>query len=248
MRVSLGARTTRGARSARHRCRVSRASTRAASFLKDPPIGGLGVWRMAVRMCAGWYRAPGVPMRCTPRFSLFAAVVVLALCLVVPASAAAGTRWSSKASTTDSSASVASCAAVATSATPFSAWGDSASYGLVPGGSFEGSSGWALVSATAVVGNESFYVTSKKDTTSLNIKAGGSATTPLFCGTLYAVGGNHWRALRFAASTGALSLWAAPRLRWPSSRRPTATPLATRCRRPGLKRSRCSSLARTRTT
>ena len=123
-------------------------------------------------------------MRCTPRFSLFAAVVVLALCLVVPASAAAGTRWSSKASTADSSASVASCAAVATSATPFSAWGDSASYGLVPGGSFEGSSGWALVSATAVVGNESFYVTSKKDTTSLNIKAGGSATTPLFCGTL----------------------------------------------------------------
>ena len=120
-------------------------------------------------------------MRCTPRISSCAAVLALAVCLAIPASATAGTRWSSIASTTDATAT---CTTLAKSAMPFSAWGDNLSYALMPGGSFEGSSGWTLVSAAPVAGNESWYVTSNKDKTSLSIKAGGSASSPLFCGTL----------------------------------------------------------------
>ena len=66
----------------------------------------------------------------------------------------------------------------------FSPWGDPTSYALAPGGSFEGSSGWSLLSAAVVAGNEPWNVHSAKDSKSLSIKAGGSAISPLFCGTL----------------------------------------------------------------
>ena len=68
--------------------------------------------------------------------------------------------------------------------TPFSQWGDTNNYFLVPGGNFEGTSdqvGWTLSGASLTPGNEPFYVDSTGDSQSLTISAGGSATSPYFC-------------------------------------------------------------------
>ncbi len=68
--------------------------------------------------------------------------------------------------------------------TPFSQWGDSASYFLVPGGSFEGTAdqvGWSLSNATLSAGNEPFNVNGPGDQQSLTINAGGIAVSPYFC-------------------------------------------------------------------
>jgi hypothetical protein len=68
--------------------------------------------------------------------------------------------------------------------TPFAQWGDTNSYFLVPGGSFEGSGqtvGWTLSGASLTAGNEPFYVDSPADNQSLTINGGGSATSPFFC-------------------------------------------------------------------
>jgi hypothetical protein len=62
--------------------------------------------------------------------------------------------------------------------------GDTASYFLAPGGSFEGTPaevGWTLSNATLTPGNEPFYFNSSSDDQSLRINGGGSATSPLFC-------------------------------------------------------------------
>jgi hypothetical protein len=69
---------------------------------------------------------------------------------------------------------------------PFVPWGDLASYRLVPGGSFEaGAPGWTLAGGARVVsGNESFYVHSTLDRSSLALPAGSSATTAPFCVSL----------------------------------------------------------------
>jgi hypothetical protein len=66
----------------------------------------------------------------------------------------------------------------------FSKWGDSSSYFLVAGGSFEGTPaqvGWTLSGSTLVAGNEPFYINSTSDDQSLLISGGGSATSPAFC-------------------------------------------------------------------
>jgi hypothetical protein len=66
----------------------------------------------------------------------------------------------------------------------FSKWGDSSSYFLVPGGSFEGTPaqvGWTLAGSTLTAGNEPFYVESTTDDQSLVVSGGGSATSPAFC-------------------------------------------------------------------
>jgi hypothetical protein len=68
--------------------------------------------------------------------------------------------------------------------TPFSQWGDSNDYFLVPGGSFEGTPdqvGWTLSNASLTTGNESFNVNDPGDQQSLTINGGGSATSPFFC-------------------------------------------------------------------
>jgi hypothetical protein len=68
--------------------------------------------------------------------------------------------------------------------TPFTQWGDTNSYFLVPGGSFEGTPdqvGWSLSGASLTPGNEPFYVDGSGDSQSLTISAGGSATSPYFC-------------------------------------------------------------------
>jgi len=67
---------------------------------------------------------------------------------------------------------------------PFSQWGDSNDYFLVPGGSFEGTSdqvGWTLSNASLTTGNEPFNVNDPGDQQSLTINDGGSATSPFFC-------------------------------------------------------------------
>jgi hypothetical protein len=66
----------------------------------------------------------------------------------------------------------------------FSKWGDSSSYFLVPGGSFEGTPaqvGWTLSGSTLTSGNEPFHLNSVSDDQSLLISGGGSATSPAFC-------------------------------------------------------------------
>src|SRR5439155_8941321 len=65
---------------------------------------------------------------------------------------------------------------------PFKKWNDSATYSLVPQGAFEsGTTGWKLSSASAVSGNESFYVHSNKDSHSLSIASGGYASSATVC-------------------------------------------------------------------
>jgi hypothetical protein len=66
----------------------------------------------------------------------------------------------------------------------FAKLGDTASYFLVPGGSFEGTPaqvGWTLSNATLTPGNEPLYLNSVTDSQSLLIDGGGSATSPVFC-------------------------------------------------------------------
>jgi hypothetical protein len=68
--------------------------------------------------------------------------------------------------------------------TPFSQWGDSNNYFLLPGGSFEGTAdqvGWTLSGASLTSGNEPFFVNDPGDSQSLTIAGGGSATSPFFC-------------------------------------------------------------------
>ena len=65
---------------------------------------------------------------------------------------------------------------------PFTAWGDSNSYFMATGGSFEGSNSWSLSGGAQVVaGNEPFFLNSKSDSHSLVLPPGSSATTPAMC-------------------------------------------------------------------
>jgi hypothetical protein len=68
---------------------------------------------------------------------------------------------------------------------PFAPWGDRANYTPVPGGSFESGS-WTLTGGAKVVtGNEPFFVGSSRDTHSLFLPLGSTATSPAMCvGTL----------------------------------------------------------------
>lgn len=67
--------------------------------------------------------------------------------------------------------------------TPFAAWKDYANYAFAPDGGFEsGASGWSLSGgARAVSGNESYYVHSRTDKTSMSLPKGASATSPGMC-------------------------------------------------------------------
>ena len=65
---------------------------------------------------------------------------------------------------------------------PFSQWGDANSYFLATGGSFEGTNSWNLAGGAQVVGgNEPFYLNSRRDSHSLVLPPGSSATTPAMC-------------------------------------------------------------------
>ena len=66
---------------------------------------------------------------------------------------------------------------------PFVRFLDPLPYTLLPGGDFEsGAQGWKLSGGAKVVdGNESFYVTSARDSHSLLLPPGSSATSPPMC-------------------------------------------------------------------
>jgi hypothetical protein len=66
---------------------------------------------------------------------------------------------------------------------PFAAWGDSSSYELVPGGSFEGSlAGWSLSGGAArTSGSEPYAATGTAGQSSLLLPAGASAQSPPVC-------------------------------------------------------------------
>jgi hypothetical protein len=85
---------------------------------------------------------------------------------------------------------------------PFSRWGDTYSYTLVTGGTFEvGSPPWALLSGASVgSGNESYYVNASSDQRSLSLPSGSSATSPLVCTSIY-----HPTLRLFVKNTGSAS-------------------------------------------
>jgi hypothetical protein len=66
---------------------------------------------------------------------------------------------------------------------PFMRFLDPLPYSLLPGGDFEsGAQGWKLSGGARVVnGNESFFVTSSRDSHSLLLPPGSSATSPTMC-------------------------------------------------------------------
>ena len=109
------------------------------------------------------------------------ATVVLAAG-VVAAYTAAGAAAGRYAPTANSAASV--CPSQ-TMVQPFQRWSDSGSYFLAPGGAFEGTlTGWtAAGGAKIVAGNESYYVNSSKDKSSLYLPNGSKATSPSICVT-----------------------------------------------------------------
>jgi hypothetical protein len=65
----------------------------------------------------------------------------------------------------------------------FSQWGDQRNYVLAPDGGFEaGAQGWDLDGGAApVAGNESYYLNSPADDTSLSLPYGSSAGSPPIC-------------------------------------------------------------------
>jgi hypothetical protein len=76
---------------------------------------------------------------------------------------------------------VASCPPVS-AAQDLTSLGDYNFYAPVSGGTFEGSTaGWTFNNASVVSGNEPSNAVSSTDSNSLNIAAGGSATSPTFC-------------------------------------------------------------------
>jgi hypothetical protein len=83
---------------------------------------------------------------------------------------------------------------------PFSRWGDTHDYVLVPGGSFEqGTTGWKLGGGAKVIsGNESFFVHSSTDKHSLYVPAGATVTTPPMC---FAAGDWHVRFFSTGSAT-----------------------------------------------
>jgi hypothetical protein len=74
----------------------------------------------------------------------------------------------------------------------FLPWSDKSNYMLTPGGSFEESTTiWKLSGGAKVIsGNEPYYIHSKRDSRSLYMPAGSSATTPTMC---FAPGDWHMR-------------------------------------------------------
>ena len=82
-----------------------------------------------------------------------------------------------------SAASASTCPAPATT-TPFTQWGDTGSYFLVPGGNFESplaASGWFVNRADRTLGNEPFFVGGSSDAYSLTMNGFALAVSPAFC-------------------------------------------------------------------
>ena len=63
----------------------------------------------------------------------------------------------------------------------FANWGDQNAYFAIPNGTFESTSGWSLNGASVVTPNEPWKVVSSTHVSSLQVRAGGTATGPQFC-------------------------------------------------------------------
>jgi hypothetical protein len=85
---------------------------------------------------------------------------------------------------------------------PFEAWGDSASYLLMPGGSFEkGQPEWTLSKGAYVgPGNEPFYTENDRGKRSLYLDSGSTAISPTGCFEF-----GDWHARFFVRGTGSKS-------------------------------------------
>jgi len=69
---------------------------------------------------------------------------------------------------------------------PFLPWHDQSTYFLAPGGDFEAPAGWTLSGGAATAaGNETSYVNSPSDVSSLGLPTGSSATSPQICVTIH---------------------------------------------------------------
>jgi hypothetical protein len=68
---------------------------------------------------------------------------------------------------------------------PFKPWGDTTQYNLAPGGDFESASAanaWELAGGASIVkGNEPWNVNSRRDSRSLRLPPGATATSPVIC-------------------------------------------------------------------
>jgi hypothetical protein len=82
---------------------------------------------------------------------------------------------------------------------PFAGLGDLADYALAPGGNFEsGAGGWLLTGGAGVAaGNETAYVGSTTDRSSLALPSGSTATSPVMC-----IDGSYPHFRVFARNTG----------------------------------------------
>jgi hypothetical protein len=118
---------------------------------------------------------------------LMAGVAPAAAGAAFPGYAAPASHAATPASTTTAASSASATASSpacesAPVSKPFQAFGDSASYSIAPGGSFESAaSGWSLVNSAVAEGNESYDVAGGSH--SLAIQPNGSAVSPAFCVT-----------------------------------------------------------------
>ncbi len=100
------------------------------------------------------------------RWALLAALLVA---LLVPQAAAAGSLLG-----LDNN-----CGATSQ---PFAQFGDSRNYTFGTNGGLEsGANGWSIAGGRVVAGNESYYVHSRSDRSSLQLPVGASASTPGLC-------------------------------------------------------------------
>lgn len=113
------------------------------------------------------------------RRTVAAAVASLACVVVAPLAVAGTTPWSGA-----QTAIGTACQTTTTqSRAIFKAFDDTSLYQPAPSGTFEsGTTGWTLTGAAGLAsGNESFYVTTRKDKQSLSIPVAASATSPAIC-------------------------------------------------------------------
>ncbi len=64
---------------------------------------------------------------------------------------------------------------------PFTPWGDTGTYSLIPGGDFESASWTASAGARRVAGSEPFAATGVLGAWSASLPVGGAVTSPQFC-------------------------------------------------------------------
>jgi hypothetical protein len=110
------------------------------------------------------------------------AIVATTVGMLVTASPALADSGSTVPTVAATPASPAAACPSVSAAQDLTSLGDYNFYAPVSGGTFEGSTaGWTFNNASVVSGNEPWNAVSSTDSNSLNIAAGGSATSPTFC-------------------------------------------------------------------